>query len=198
MTRQIAVPTQVELAQPQLAPILFVELDFASGFIRMWSGVGPITWDGQTWTGGGQLLEVSSIEETKAVEATAASITLSGVPSELVSVAYGDFSQGRPVRIWLGLLNVTTGAVLADPVQIFAGRMDTIGDSDSGETATIAVSAESNLADLDRLRARFYTDQDQQRIFESDRSLRYIPSMQDRPITWGTVGSANVPQATQI
>jgi hypothetical protein len=189
---------QTELAQPQLAPILFVELDFASGFIRMWSGVGPITWSGQTWTGGGQLLEVSSVEETKAVEATAASITLSGVPSELVSVAYGDFSQGRPVRIWLGLLNVTTGAVLADPVQIFAGRMDTIGDSDSGETATIAVSAESNLADLDRLRARYYTDQDQQRLFESDRSLRYIPSMQDRPITWGSAGSANTPQAAQI
>lgn len=198
MTRTIATATQDELAKAQLAPIIFVELDFASGFIRMWSGVGPIIWNGQTWTGGGQLLEVSSIEETKAVESTAASITLSGVPSELVAVAYGDFSQGRPVRIWLGMLNPTTGAVLADPVQIFAGRMDTIGDSDSGETATIAVSAESNLADLDRLRVRYYTDQDQQRLFESDRSLRYIPSMQDRPITWGTVGSINVPQASQL
>jgi len=198
MSRTIAAPTQAELAQAQLAPVIFVELDFASGFIRMWSGVGPISWNGNTWTGGGQLLEVSSIEETKAVEATAASITLSGVPSELVSIAYGDFSQGRPVRIWLGLLNVTTGAVLADPVQIFAGRMDTIGDADSGDTATIQVSAESNLADLDRLRARFYTDQDQQRIFEGDRSLRYIPSMQDRPITWGTAGTGNAPQAAQI
>jgi len=198
MSRTIAAPTEAELAQSQLAPVLFVELDFASGFIRMWSGVGPITWDSKTWTGGGELLEVSSIEETRSVEATAASITLSGVPSTLVSVAYSDFSQGRPVRIWLGLLNVTTGAVLADPVQIFAGRMDTIGDSDSGDTATIAVSAESNLADLDRLRARFYTDQDQQRIFEGDRSLRYIPSMQDRPITWGTSGGGAAPVASQV
>lgn len=198
MSRSIAAPTQAELAQDQLAPVLFVELDFASGFIRLWSGVGPITWDSKTWTGGGQLLEVSSIEETKAVEATAASIQLSGVPSELVSVAYSDFSQGRPARIWLGLLNVNNGAVLADPVQIFAGRMDTIGDSDAGSTATIAVSAESNLADLDRLRARYYTDQDQQRIFEGDRSLRYIPSMQDRSITWGTAGSGTAPTATQL
>lgn len=198
MSRSIAAPTQAELAQDQLAPVLFVELDFASGFIRLWSGVGPITWDGKTWTGGGQLLEVSSIEETKAVEATAASIQLSGVPSELVSIAYSDFSQGRPARIWLGLLNVNNGSVLADPVQIFAGRMDTIGDSDAGSTATIAVSAESNLADLDRLRARYYTDQDQQRIFEGDRSLRYIPSMQDRSITWGTAGSGTAPTATQL
>lgn len=198
MSRTIAGPTQTELAQPQLAPVLFVELDFASGFVRMWSGVGPISWDGETWTGGGELLEVSSIEETKAVEATAASITLSGVPSTLVSIAYSDFSQGRPVRIWLGLLNVTSGAILADPVQIFAGRMDTIGDADSGDTATISVSAESNLADLDRLRARYYTDQDQQRIYEGDRSLRYIPSMQDRPLTWGAEGTGSLPKASQV
>lgn len=198
MSRTIAPATQAELAQSQLAPVLFVELDFASGFIRLWSGVGPITWAGQTWTGGGQLLEVSSIEETKAVEATAASITLSGVPSELVAVAYGDFSQGRPVRIWLGLMNMNNGTILENPVQIFAGRLDTIGDADSGETATIAVSAESNLADLDRLRARFYTDQDQQRIFEGDRSLRYIPSMQDRAITWGSAGSGSAPTASTI
>jgi hypothetical protein len=198
MSRTIAPATQAELAQSQLAPVLFVELDFASGFIRLWSGVGPITWNGQTWTGGGQLLEVSSIEETKAVEATAASITLSGVPSELVAVAYGDFSQGRPVRIWLGLMNMNNGTILENPVQIFAGRMDTIGDADSGETATIAVSAESNLADLDRLRVRYYTDQDQQRIFEGDRSLRYIPSMQDRPVTWGSAGSGASPTAATI
>jgi hypothetical protein len=198
MTRALTSTAQAELAKAQIVPVLFVELDFASGFIRMWSGVGPISWTGQTWTGGGELLEVSSIEETTAVEATAAAITLSGVPSTLVAVAYSDFSQGRPVRIWLGLLDVNSGAVLSDPVQIFAGRMDTIGDSDSGETATIAVSAESNLADLDRLRARFYTDQDQARIFEGDRSLRYIPSIQDRPITWGSAGNGNAPQAAQL
>lgn len=189
MTRTIAAPTQSELASAQLAPVLFVELDFDSGYIRMWGGVGPITWDSKIWTGGGELLEISSIDETQAVEATAASITLSGVPSTLVAIAYADFSQGRPVRIWLGVLNTTSGAVLADPVQIFAGRMDTIGDSDNGETATITVSAESNLADLDRLRARYYTDQDQQRLFAADRSLRYIPSMQDRPVTWGTASN---------
>jgi hypothetical protein len=198
MSRNIAAPTQAELAQPQLAPVLFVELDFVSGFVRMWSGVGPLSWDDKTWTGGGELLEVSSIEETTSIEATSASITLTGVPPTLVAVAYSDFSQGRPARIWIGLMNVTTGAVLADPVQIFAGRMDTIGDADSGDTATISVSAESNLTDLDRLRVRYYTDQDQQRLFEGDRSLRYIPSMQDRQITWGTAGAGNAPTASQL
>lgn len=198
MSRTIAAPTQAELAASQLAPVLFVELDFASGFVRMWGGVGPIEWDGKTWTGGGELLEVSQIDETRSIEATSAQITLSGVPSTLVSIAYADFSQGRPARIWLGALNVTSGAVLADPVQIFAGRMDTISDADSGDTATISVSAESNLADLDRIRARYFTDQDQQRLFGGDRSLRYIPSMQDRPITWGTAGAGTAPVASSV
>ena len=198
MSRTITAPTQAELAAPQLAPVLFVELDFESGFVRMWSGVGPIDWNGRTWTGGGELLEISQIDETRSIEATSAAITLSGVPSTLVSIAYADFSQGRPARIWLGVLNVTTGAVLADPVQIFAGRMDTISDADSGDTATINVSVESNLADLDRIRARYFTDQDQQRIFSGDRSLRYIPSMQDRPVTWGAAGAGAALIASQI
>lgn len=198
MSRSMGSQTVGELTKAQLSPVLFTELDFASGFVRMWSGIGPITWNGLTWTGGGELLEISSIEETQSIEATSASLTLSGVPSSLVAVAYSDFSQGRPVRVWLGLMDVTTGGVLADPVQIFAGRMDTISDQDSGETATIAVSAESNLADLDRLRVRYFTDQDQQRLFEGDRSLRYIPSMQDRAVHWGSASATGTPTATQL
>lgn len=197
MSRSMGSQTVDELSKAQLSPVMFTELDFSSGYVRMWNGIGPITWNGVTWTGGGDLLEISSIEETQSIEATSASLTLSGVPSALVAVAYADFSQGRPVRVWLGLMDVTTGGVLSDPVQIFAGRMDTISDQDAGETATISVTAESNLADLNRLRARTYTDQDQQRLFEGDRSLRYIPSMQDKNVTWGTAGSGT-PTASQL
>ena len=88
--------------------------------------------------------------------------------------------------------------MIADPIQIFAGRMDTISDQDDGTTAQIAVTAESNLADLDRLRVRYLTDQDQQRLFEADRSLRFISSVQDRPVYWGTNSKAGAPSASNL
>lgn len=187
-----------EIAKRSIAPVIFVEMDFASGFVRAWNGIGPIVWNSQTWTGGGELMALSNIEETKSIEATSLSLTLSGVPSALVAVAYGDFSQGRPVRVWIGMMDINAGTIIADPVQIFAGRMDTIADQDDGDNATISVSAESNLADLDRLRVRYFTDQDQQRLFEGDRSLRYMSSIQDRPVYWGTKTTVGQPTATQL
>lgn len=186
MSRTLPGALASQIAQAALAPVLLVELDFASGFVRVWNGVGTLNWNGQQWSGAGELMALSQIEETREIESVGLSMTLSGVPPALVSVAYGEFSQGRPAKVWLGALDIQSGALVSDPVAIFQGRMDTIGDTDDGAEAVITVSAESNLADLKRLRTRFLTDQDQQRIYPGDRSLRYLSSLQDRPIYWGS------------
>ena len=198
MTRTLASGMTTEVAKQQLAPIMFVSMDFQSGFVRAWNGIGTISWSGYDWVGGGQFMAISSIEETQSVEATAINLTLSGVPSAMVAIAYADYSQGRAVRVYLGMMNVSAGTIISDPIQIFAGRMDLIGDSDDGNTATITVTAESNLADLDRVRVRYYTDQDQQRIFEADRSLRYMSSIQDRPVYWGVAAAIGQPTPTNL
>ncbi len=197
MARTLTGAMSAALAAKQLAPIVFIEGDFSGGFVRMWNGIGAIVWDGKVWLGGGQLLGISQIEETRAIEATSISVSLAGVDPAMVSIAYDDFSQGRALRAWLGLMDVPTAQIVTDPVAIFQGRMDTISDSDDGTQAVITVTAESNLADLKRLRARFYTDQDQQRLFPGDRSLRYLPSLQDRPVYWGVrEGSPQLPSTS--
>jgi hypothetical protein len=186
-----------ELAAKQLAPIFFFEADFSGGFARAWTGYGSIVWDAKTWLGTGQFLGFSQIDESREIQATSLSVSLSGVDPVMVATAYGDFSQGRPLKAWLGVLDVATAQVVSDPVAIFAGRMDTISDQDDGAQAVITITAESNLADLKRLRARFYTDQDQQRVFSGDRSFRYLPSLQDRPVYWGVrEGSPQLPSTS--
>lgn len=185
MSRTLPGALSTAVAQTALAPVILAELDFSSGFVRVWNGVGTMVWNGKDWLGTGALMRLSPIEETREIEAVGLSLALSGVPSAMVAVAYGDFSQGRPAKVWLGALDIASGAMVSDPVAIFQGRMDTISDSDDGAEAVITVTAESNLADLKRLRARFLTDQDQQRIFPGDRSLRYLSSLQERPVYWG-------------
>lgn len=185
MSRTLPGALSTAVAQTALAPVILAELDFSSGFVRVWNGVGTMVWNGKNWLGTGALMRLSPIEETREIEAVGLSLALSGVPSAMVAVAYGDFSQGRPAKVWLGALDIASGAMVSDPVAIFQGRMDTISDSDDGAEAVITVTAESNLADLKRLRARFLTDQDQQRIFPGDRSLRYLSSLQERPVYWG-------------
>lgn len=170
--------------------VLFVEAEFSGGPIRFWNGPGPLVWDNKTWTGAGLLLAMSEIQETGGIEATGVTLTLSGVPSSLISIAYGEFIQGRPCRVWQGFLTASN-QVIVSPNLVTQGRMDTIADSDDGTYARITVTVESNLSDLKRLRVRRLTDQDQQRLFPGDRGLEYVARLQNQEIPWGRAGGAS-------
>jgi hypothetical protein len=197
MSRDLSGAMAAEVAKPALAPIWFFEADFSGGYVRAWTGVGSIVWDTKTWLGTGALLTLAPVEETRELEETQCAVSLSGVDPTMVSVAYGDFSQGRPLTIWLGSMDVATGLVIDDPVRVFRGRMDSISDTDDGEAAVITVTASSSISDPKRIRARYYTDQDQQRLFPGDRSFRFIPSLQDRNIYWGVrEGSPQIPSVS--
>ena len=44
-----------ELTKGAVAPVIIVELDFPSGMVRVWSGVGDLPFIGQTFKGVGAL-----------------------------------------------------------------------------------------------------------------------------------------------
>jgi hypothetical protein len=80
-------------------PVLLALFDFAGGAVRVWSGMGDLTWDGRTWIGVGTFGEVGPIEETTEVRATGALFQLSGVPSGLLNEVVGVSVQGRRARL---------------------------------------------------------------------------------------------------
>src|SRR4051794_4816798 len=88
-----------------LRPALFVEANFTSGPIYVWSGVGSITWGGHTWTGRGALGAVSMIEEGATVEAKGIPLTLSGIDSPLLTGILDEFQVGLPAIVSLGLFD---------------------------------------------------------------------------------------------
>jgi hypothetical protein len=75
--------------------------------------------------------------------------------------------------------------VVGTPYLAFSGRLDVPVIDEAGDTATISISYESRLADLDRPRIRRYTDQDQRAEYPNDGGLRYIAGLQDKQVTWG-------------
>lgn len=184
MSRDMSVAMSLGVVEQKISPIILMDLEFESGHARFWTGVGNLVWDGVTWVGQGNLLGLSQVDETRDVQGSAMSMSLSGQNPALVSAVYNDFSQGRPVINYLGLMDAS-GQIVIDPVTVFAGRLDTISDEDDGSSATITVSAISDFADLKRVRARFFTDQDQQRIKPGDRSFRFMPTLQDKQVFWG-------------
>ena len=127
---------------------------------------------------------ISPIEETVEVAARGVNLALNGINSSLVSVALTESYQGRTAQVYFGV--ISSGAVVSDPYLVFDGRMDVMTIEDAGETASISLSAESRLIDLERARVRRFTDNDQQNQFSGDTSLRFVASLQDKEIAWGS------------
>jgi hypothetical protein len=179
-----------QLNSPELKPVIFCEGLYRSGYLRLWTGLGEIPWNGHIWMGLGIMVSISSIRESVDIRADGITLTLSGIPNEMLSLGLNEAVQGNPVRIWFGVLDEQDN-VIADPYMAFAGRMDVPTITEEATTASISLSVENRLIDLQRTRERRYTDNDQQIDYPGDRGLEYVPNVQEWNGIWGKAGGNN-------
>ncbi|MBB5691906.1 hypothetical protein GXW77_16480 [Roseomonas alkaliterrae] len=166
---------------PVAAPVVLVELDFASGPFRAWTGLGQLNWAGKVFEGVGSIGAVGEVEETVELRAVRLTLALSPVPQEVVDIALAERSfRLRPARLWGALLDAE-GAFVADPFPLWAGLMDTMEVTDGAEPR-VALTCESRLVDLERAEVRRYTDADQQAEYPGDRLFEYVPALQEAEI----------------
>ena len=107
MARELSSAVAAAVSAQVVRPALLYEGEFPAGTLRMWTGMGTISWDGQTWVGGGQMLSFSAIGESSDTRALGMEISLSGAVTSLISVAIGQAQQGLPGRVYLGLFEPT-------------------------------------------------------------------------------------------
>ncbi len=189
MARTLTAGMVTEATGDSLQPVLLVKMEFDSASppdqLRLWTGIGDLTFNSQVYTGAGDLLSFSPIEESDDLKAVGLTGTLSGIPSSIIAIALATDYMGKPVTVWFGALN-SSGALIADPFIIFAGLIDTMPIEDAGETATIQVTAENRLARLEESRSRRYTPEDQAIDYPGDLGLDFVVALNDgREIVWG-------------
>ena len=175
---------QTAVAANVLRPILLCELSFSSGYVRAWSGIGTLSWGGNSFLGVGKFGGFSDSPEAADIRSTSVSLSLSGIPSDLISLVLGDSYQGRSAKVWFGLVDSSMN-IIADPILIFGGNMDTVQIQDTGSTSTLSITAENQLVDLHNPRERRFTDQDQQYLYPGDLGLQYIAQIQNKTLNWG-------------
>lgn len=182
--RDISPDVLSELVGGDLRLFYLVSMQVVSTTLYMGTFIGSITWNGQTWTGLGQMGEISAVSLT--AEATAESITLSlnGVPSNLVEMAMNEVRQNYPVNIYLGFADIN-GTVINDPVCVAVGHTDVPTLNDGGDTCRIDVTVETPMIDLQRACNRRYTPDDQKSFFPTDKGFDYVASVQSWSKTWG-------------
>lgn len=183
MPRTLTTAFKNAVAASDVRPALLFEGLFDSGAVRFFTGIGQLTWNSQTWYGSGTLIGIEPIEEVGETKSRGTRIVLTGIDGTIVSLALAEPYQGRIVNIYLVTLN-SSGAVIADPDLLFSGRADVMTISDGGDTATIAVSVENRLIDLQRPRPRRYEPEDQKLYYPTDKGFDYVPTLQDKTIKW--------------
>jgi hypothetical protein len=183
MTRGLSGTVAAAVTQERVARTVAVELDFPSGIARWNASPATITIGGNAFLGVGVLGTISVTEESAELRAYGLTLTLSGIPRDAISLALLQGFQNRRGTVWEVPLNPDTFAVLASPVIIFRGRMDTC-DVQLGDTATVQVQLENRLADWERPRMRRYTDEDQQQVHPGDTGFRFLPSTTEKQINW--------------
>ncbi|CUH60230.1 hypothetical protein [Thalassobacter stenotrophicus] len=184
MTREATQGYLAAIESGDLLPAIFFEGEFASGWVRLWTGPHDIEWNDHIWTGAGALIGLGALEETSEVVASGTTVSLSGVPMNLIGLAIEEARQGKPGRIWLAMLTPDR-EVIANPVQAFSGRLDVPEISEDGASCTITISYESRLIDLGTARSWRYTHESQQVLHPGDRGFEHVTSIQDKEITWG-------------
>ena len=205
MSRDLSNITIESISEDVVYPFFATELRFDDNIIRMWTGQGTLVLeDGTQWIGLGQLLSISSIEETSEMAVKGATITLSGIPSDLLSLALGTPYQGRVAKIYFGtflrdsLLQETGNYILLEGGgrinlesmskgfnELFSGYMDQMNIEESGETSSIELAVENKLIDLERARVARFTSGYQKSIYPDDDGLNFIEDLQDKKIPWG-------------
>lgn len=206
MSRDLSTVTLENIQEGVVYPFFAVELLFdGNNTIRMWTGQGTLNLeDGTEWVGLGSLLDISTIEETAEMAVKGATITLSGVSSEALSLALSEPYQGRVCNIYFGTFSV--GKVLQEGGsfillqdgskiqleststgfnQLFSGYMDQMNISDGGDTCNIELMVENRLIDLERARVARFTSGYQKSIYPNDLGLDFIEDLQDKDISWG-------------
>ena len=190
MARSLHSDTIAEVQTDSVIPYFMALVETGNGDVAVWSGIGDIvssvSGSSITYIGVGEFAMISPMKESQDLAARGINLSLSGIPSALLSILLGDVEQGRSVSVFMGFFNESTRTTINNEFELFNGIVDIPSVAESGDTATIAISAENRLIDLGKVRVRRYTQEDQARDDVTDLGFEFVPSLQDKEILFGS------------
>jgi len=165
-------------------PFFAIKAEFDTDDILVWSGTDDITINSETYTGAGDLLNVSRIEEDAEISSNGIAVGLAFMDKTILNYALTERYQNRPLTVLLGFTMGGSNEV-AGSMTVFKGRMQSMRINDTPDGAMISLSAESRLNDLHRPRGYRYTNDSQDHLFSGDKGFSYVQTLQDQQILWG-------------
>lgn len=184
--RSMSASMLTEIALSKNSPFHLYELYFDSGTSRFTDAGLDVTWSGNTYVNSGQVIGFEPIEENVSFNVTYVDIHLSGVPSAIISSFLNEQLLDRRAVIRKGFFN-SNMAIIADPIIIFEGRMDSANLSEDpvSGTANIVITAASHFVDFEATNGRRTNATEQKALFSGDKAFDFIPSLAHKVLLWG-------------
>lgn len=174
--------TALSAAKVRLA--LFVEIAFTSGTQRYVTAAPNISWDSQTWIGGGAIQSVDAVQESGALEASGWRIVFSGTPSERLSLAAGEIAVGRRVTAWIGAYG-EDGVLVATPFKKFEGAVNDMTIEEGPRESRVILRVESRMIWLLRARPAYWTHAEQRKRYPTDNGFIFTDVTAARTLKYG-------------
>jgi hypothetical protein len=171
------------------APFAMVRLDLPSGTVRFFSGIGEQEWDGETWTGAGNLGVIGAIEGSTELRAGTLQIGLTGLDATIKADALDSLTRGSEVYVYMGFFDVATGDIVVDPWLAFFGEVDQATISETDQGVDIMVTCLDGVGAMLRRTEHRRTSADQEAMFAGDSVFEFVA---DQPVlNWGAPGASD-------
>lgn len=176
------------IANDQQIVVHLLELHFDSGVDYSTDAPFDVSWGGNTYSGIGQLLQFSSVQETTDLLINRVNVTLSGIDTTAGLAAFqAEDYLDRELKIYIAELDADHAAIV-DPLLIHHGRMDapTYTENPDNGTATVGVVSVPVWAETGREPGRHTNHEEQTFFFPATTDLGFeFVSEVPKTLLWG-------------
>ncbi len=136
--KTLTVDQQAALEASGLAMRSMLLFDFPEGYFGFWTGIGVLTWNTIGFVGAASLISVERDEESLDLESNGCTARLRAQPAiglspDLLATIEDYQYRNRPVTIFRALLDITTDALIDDPIVEWRGIVDQFEHEESAD-----------------------------------------------------------------
>ena len=208
MARTLSAAMQTAIsAKEGYADVWLLQITSSNTTLRYSTAPSDVSWNSQTWTGIGGVIQFDPPPETSDPAAQSLRLTLSGVDTGVISQVVTYNMSGRDFKLYWGQITTSSGVVVVDPIEAFSGLSNSVWEmehtpSDTNSRGTVRVTTtmvsemarhlfrrmlRTNVSSLRMLQARSARD-----IYDNsnpDIFFQTQAAIANKPIYWGKTGA---------
>ncbi len=160
-----------------------VEPSADSGSVYVHSGIGSITFDGNNYTGVGNLGNIGEARESEQLGPLSIEVTLNALVSDYLEAALDAGKYGDPVTIYAAYRQAD-GTLVSDPWVVWSGWYE-FAQIKAGNENIISMTLQHDLSVLEEKDGSRFTDEDHQGKYAGDLAFEFVHEAATQKLVWG-------------